>query len=45
MITTCLQTVCGGKQGHVPCNVLPLQQILFLSVRFHVDHMADTRMW
>ena len=28
---TYLKTVVGGKQGHAPCKVFPLQQSLFLS--------------
>ena len=29
--TTCLKSMVGGKQGHVPCKILLLQQNLFLS--------------
>ena len=37
--TACLRTVVGGKQGHAPCEILSLQQFLFLvSVEFHVGH-------
>ena len=28
--TTCLRTVVGGRQGYAPCNILLLQQSLFL---------------
>ena len=28
--TTCDKTVVGGKQGHAPCKILPLQQSIFL---------------
>ena len=32
---TCLSTLFGGKQGHAPCRILLLQQILFfVSVEF-----------
>ena len=30
MATTCLRTVVGGKQGLAPCDILLLQQSLFL---------------
>ena len=43
--TTCLMTVAGGKQGHAPCRMLPLQQILFfVSLKFHGDHKTVTKM-
>ena len=28
--TMCHKTVVGGRQGHVPCKILPLQHSLFL---------------
>ena len=35
-ITTCLECVNGGMQGHAPCEILPLNQIpFFVSVKFH----------
>ena len=30
MTATCLETVVGGKQGHAPCKIFLLQQILQL---------------
>ena len=45
MTTTCLKTVVGGKQGHAPCKILSLQQsTFFVSVEFHGDHKAVTKM-
>ena len=32
--TTCFKTVVGGKQGHAPCKILLLQQILFCQFDF-----------
>ena len=43
--TTCLKNVVGGKQGHALCNIHLLQQSLFfVSVKFHGDHAADTKL-
>ena len=51
---TCLKTVVGGKQGHVPCKIFMLQQSLFLvSVEFNGDHktykvevnLANPQLW
>ena len=38
---TCLNTVAGGKQGHAPCKMLLLQQILFLC---HSNFIEITRL-
>ena len=39
MTTTCIKSVCGGKHGHVPYEILLLQQSLFLvSVKCNGDH-------
>ena len=36
----------GGKQGHVPCEILSLQQsLLFRSVDYYGDHKAVTKLW
>ena len=29
--TKCLETVVGGRQGHAPCKILLLPQMLFLA--------------
>ena len=43
--TICLETVVGGKQGRAPCKLLFLQQcFFFVSVKFHGDHWAVTKM-
>ena len=43
--TTCLRTVVEGNQGHAPSKiVLAPTKPLFVSVKFHVNHMTITKL-
>ena len=44
-ITTYLESVNGGMQGHAPCEILPFNQIpFFVSVKFHGNLKTVTKL-